>query len=134
MRPNAKLINFLTNTENVPGVLEVLRNSNAIRQALLHQFWKALRARLEEKEPKEIERMGAVWSEDVAVEHSLDEYVFIDLYLSGSDTHAQGLAFRIEHYCSPRVYELYFGLHWTKRIEADATLLSSAEVRSVEEA
>ncbi len=46
-----KLVEFLTNEENRPFTVEILRLGDQIRQPILARFWRDLKRQLDEKRP-----------------------------------------------------------------------------------
>ena len=131
-KANEKIVEFLTAPENLRGVLEVMRHSDAVRCLLLSRFWKSLHERLQAQLSAELADAQPDWDVVFKPERMLDKYVFIDLHIKSSRLKKQALFFRIEHEAGPRHHDLYFGLRWREPVEAGSSVLTHQEVKAVE--
>jgi len=132
-KPNTALIDFLTNSKNLSATLEVIAQADEVRAVVLSRFWTTLDAQLRSGRPVEIQKAKPFWTNDLASERLADKHIGIGLHLESSQDQQQALCFQIGQDAGPKYYDLYFGLHWTQRIEGNSTVLANRKLASLKE-
>ena len=126
-KANQTIVEFLTAPESLPGVLEVMRHSDAIRRVLLSGFWNSLHGQLRSQLPAELADAQPQWEGVFKPERILEKWVHIDLHPKSS--RKQALFYRFEHEAA-RHYHLYFGITWGS-VRPGSTVLARREVKAI---
>jgi hypothetical protein len=131
----SNFVQFLTSADNALPVLEILKNADNIRAALLSQFWKRLYARIEKQRPTRFRTSrldSAIEIEDIMK----GEYgAYIRLFLKEPPKNGLSLFYQIEHRLCKKslAFELYYGLYYSEsEVKENSPMLALKEVKDLE--
>lgn len=123
---DAKMIKFLTQSENVPCVLEIIQHSDEIQMSLLQAFWRRVRDALEKARPKGISEA------DLRLDFRTPNRQFggVNGFLTDTNSTGQKLFYTVEHlvWNHGTSIELYFGLHLNRQVKDASALLRIPEL------
>ena len=125
-RTDAEMIKFLTQSENVPCVLEIIQHSDEIQMSLFQGFWRRVRDALEKARPKGISEA------DLRLDFRAFNRQFggVNGFLADTNSTGQKLFYTVEHlvWNHGTGIELYFGLHWNRQVKDASDLLKIPEL------
>src|SRR6266404_3943954 len=92
------ILKFLTEKENLPAVLDVLRYGNEIRERVLQDFWSALEEALKQRRPSTlaIDLSWGTESIELPIGRKTDRYFDLDARLGPTADKGQAVRYRIE--------------------------------------
>ena len=129
------ILKFLTDKENLPAVLEVLRYGNEIREKVLQDFCTALEEALKQRRPSTL-AIDLSWRTEpieLPIGGKTDQYFGLDARLGSTADKAQALRYSIElHVVQDSIDYVGFGLAFVnqeKDFEKTCRMLSLQRLR-----
>jgi hypothetical protein len=117
------LIEFLTNSDNLPFAVEILRLGDEIRRPILARFWRDLHRRLEESRDRSLDAasMQLRLVPDERLTNPLDtDLSYGDVRMENAE---QSLSYFVEKEYGKNYFAIYFGIAWRDEMPSKSSKL-----------
>jgi hypothetical protein len=121
-------IEYLTNRDNLPYTLDILRQGDEIRSRVLGDFWHAMLKQLRESTPRNLATKPLRWELYPSPKKMHATYAGLSCLHSAAGEQGQSLSFSVQQYCAPSEYQIQFGLQWDHEQSVKSKLLELPEL------